>query len=66
MKMLKIFFAAAICISSVAASAQKTKTESFKVSGECGTCKKKIEKAAREAGASYAAWQTGSKEIKTR
>ena len=64
MKMLKIFFAAAICISSVAAYAQKTKTESFKVSGECGTCKKKIEKAAREAGASYAAWDMHTKMLR--
>jgi hypothetical protein len=64
MKMLKIFFVAAICISTVAAYAQKTRTESFKVAGECGTCKKKIEKAAREAGASYAAWDMHSKILK--
>ena len=64
MKMLKIFFVAAICISTVAANAQKTRTESFKVAGECGTCKKKIEKAAKEAGATYAAWDMHSKILK--
>jgi periplasmic mercuric ion binding protein len=64
MKMLKIFFVAAICISTVAAYAQKTRTESFKVAGECGTCKKKIEKAAKEAGATYAAWDMHSKILK--
>jgi len=64
MKMLKIFFVAAICISTVAAYAQKTRTESFKVGGECGTCKKKIEKAAKEAGATYAAWDMQTKILK--
>jgi hypothetical protein len=64
MKMLKIFFVAAICISTVAAYAQKARTESFKVAGECGTCKKKIEKAARDAGATYAAWDMHTKILK--
>ena len=62
--MLKIFLVAAVCISTLAAHAQKTRTESFKVAGECGTCKKKIEKAAREAGATYAAWDMNSKMLK--
>lgn len=39
----------------------QTKTENFKVAGECGSCKKKIEKAAKEAGATYALWNTSSK-----
>ena len=43
--------------------AQKTKTETFKVSGNCGMCKSKIEKAAKEAGASYASWDVEKKEI---
>ena len=51
MKTLKIFLVAVVCLSTVTQSyAQKTRTESFKVAGECGTCKKKIEKAAKEAG----------------
>ena len=42
---------------------QKSKTETFKVSGNCGMCKSKIEKAAKEAGASYASWDVEKKEI---
>jgi periplasmic mercuric ion binding protein len=41
----------------------QTKTETFKVAGECGSCKKKIESAAKKAGASYAAWNIDSKEL---
>ena len=41
--------------------AQKVKTETFKVAGECGMCKKKIEKAAKEAGATYAVWNQQTK-----
>jgi hypothetical protein len=41
--------------------AQKAKTESFKVSGECGMCKKKIEKSAKEAGATSATWNVKTK-----
>lgn len=44
----------------------QSKTETLKVSGECGTCKKKIEKAARTAGASYADWNTASKILTVR
>ena len=40
--------------------AQK-KTETFKVSGNCGMCKSKIEKAAIEAGAKEATWDADSK-----
>ena len=41
----------------------QTKTESLKVSGECSTCKKKIESAAKKAGATYAVWDVDSKEL---
>lgn len=41
----------------------QTKTETLKVSGECGSCKKKIESAAKKAGASYAVWSIDSKEL---
>jgi len=41
----------------------QTKSESFKVAGECGSCKKKIESAAKKAGASYAVWDVDSKEL---
>ena len=60
MKTLKLFFSLAIMLIASFSFAQ-TKTEQFKVSGECGTCKKKIEKAAKSAGASYALWDASSK-----
>jgi mercuric ion binding protein len=41
----------------------QTKTETLKVSGECSSCKKKIETAAKKAGASYAVWNVDSKEL---
>lgn len=44
------------------AFAQK-KTEKINVAGECGMCKKTIEKAAKSAGASYAAWDMEKKEL---
>jgi mercuric ion binding protein len=64
MKTLKIFSTLLIC--SIIAStsfAQKTKTESFQVSGNCGMCEAKIEKAAKSAGASYAEWNKDTKII---
>ena len=41
----------------------QTKSETLKVSGECGSCKKKIESAAKKAGATYAVWDVDSKEL---
>lgn len=38
-------------------------TETLKVAGECGTCKKKIETAAKKAGATFAEWNVDSKEL---
>jgi len=61
MKSLKIFLVAAVCMVATAGYSQKTRTESFKVAGECGMCKKKIEKSAKEAGATYAAWDMHTK-----
>ena len=64
MKTLKIFSIALICsVISSSLLAQKAKTETFKVSGECGMCEKKIEKAAKTAGASYAEWNKDTKII---
>jgi len=50
------------------ANAQKkvdptVKKETFKVWGECGMCKKHIEKAAKESGATTANWDTDSKKL---
>ena len=62
MKTLQIFSLIAMmgCFTT-ASFAQTSKKESFKVAGECGMCKKKIEKAAKEAGATYALWNSDSK-----
>lgn len=61
MKTVKIFSILLISCLSVSSFAQKTKTETIKVSGNCGMCKTNIEKAAKSAGASYAAWSEESK-----
>lgn len=64
MKTLRIFSIAALLMAAASISyGQKTKTETFKVSGNCGMCKTKIEKAAKEAGASDAKWDVDKKEI---
>ena len=60
MKTLKTFFCLFLLTLSITSFAQ-TKTETLKVSGECGTCKKKIETAAKNAGASYAVWNADNK-----
>ena len=52
-----------IFISIASFSFAQTKTETLKVAGECGSCKKKIESAAKKAGASYAVWDVDSKEL---
>lgn len=55
MKRLLLVAVAAFTVS--AASAQeKTKTETFKVYGNCNMCEKRIEKAAKSAGAIKADW----------
>ena len=62
MKAIKLFsFVLIACCITATSFAQKTKTETIKVSGECGMCKKKIEKAAVASGASYAVWNVDSK-----
>ncbi len=64
MKTLKIvsFIAFFLAITTIA-FAQATKTTTFKVSGNCGMCKSKIEKAAKTAGASFASWNVETKEL---
>lgn len=60
MKTLTVFFFVFfLTITSI--SFAQTKTEKINVSGECGMCKSKIEKAAKSAGATYAVWNTDSK-----
>ena len=64
MKSLKIFSTFLFCCAIATTSfSQKTKTETFQVSGNCGMCETKIEKAAKAAGASYADWNKDTKII---
>lgn len=62
MKTIKYFFFV-LFISIASVSFAQTQTEKIKVAGECGMCKKKIEAAAKEAGASYALWSSDTKVI---
>lgn len=53
---------AAFAMTCMTVSAQD-KTETFKVSGNCGMCKRKIEKAATTDGVSAAVWNKDTKMI---
>ena len=61
MKTLRAIFFSILFLSIATIGFAQTKTESFKVAGECGTCKKKIEAGAKKAGATYALWNQDSK-----
>jgi len=64
MKTFNIFLALAFTILSISTKAQNNsnaKTEAVKVSGNCEMCKTRIEKAAKNAGASTAIWDVDSK-----
>lgn len=61
MKTIRIFSLTALSFAFTALSFAQAKTETFKVSGNCGMCKSKIEKAAKEAGAKEANWDVDSK-----
>ena len=61
MKSLKIFSIAVLSLAFATISNAQTKTETFNVSGNCGMCKSKIEKAAKEAGAKDASWDMDTK-----
>jgi copper chaperone CopZ len=66
MKTVKMFLAAMIMVvisSASFAQTGKTKSESIKVLGNCGTCKTTIEKAARITGVSKAEWSENSKTL---
>ena len=62
MKSLNIILAVAMAVTSVSVNAQSksVKTENIKVWGNCGMCQTRIEKAAKEAGATSAKWDTES------
>ena len=70
MKTIKLFvviallFAVATTVSAQTGSkVSGPKTESFKVSGNCGMCKARIEKTAKEEGATEAAWDSKTKMV---
>lgn len=64
MKTFKYFlvaFMAIILITNVSAQTTTSKTEKIKVSGMCGMCKTRIEKAAKIEGVSSAEWDKSTK-----
>jgi copper chaperone CopZ len=62
MKALTIFSFISLFVSMSSSSfAQDLKTETIPVSGNCGTCKTNIEKAAKKAGATDADWNVDTK-----
>ena len=63
MKSIRIFSLATLCMAFTAVAVAQAKTETFKVAGNCGMCKTKIEKAAKEAGAKSATWNADTKEL---
>ena len=70
MKKVKLFLILALMLGiGAGVSAQTTsktsgsKTETFKVSGECNMCKARIEKNAREEGATSATWDVKTKMV---
>jgi hypothetical protein len=63
MKSFKISMFSLLCLAFSSMAIAQDKTEKIQVSGECGMCKSKIEKAAKEAGASSAEWSAETKEL---
>ncbi len=61
MQSIKMLLVAVCTILSVSLFAQTSKTETFKVYGNCGTCKKHIETAAKVPGVSKAEWNKDTK-----
>jgi periplasmic mercuric ion binding protein len=61
MKTLQLFLLSFVFLSFSHIATAQEKTDTLKVSGNCGMCKKKIETAAKTAGASFAQWNADSK-----
>ena len=61
MKTFKLFLFSLLFLTLAQTGFSQATSQSFKVLGECGSCKKHIEKAAKEAGATYAVWNQTSK-----
>ncbi len=66
MKTFKLILSAIFFLAFSYTVTAQEKTEKFKVSGNCGMCKNKIEKAAKAAGATYALWDEDSKELEVK
>lgn len=63
MKQIIIAICVMIGISFTTSATAQTTTETIKVSGNCGMCEKKIEKAATDAGAETAEWNRKTKKL---
>jgi len=61
MKNIKSIATALLMFAGITASYAASKTETIKVSGNCGMCEKTIEKAAKGAGAEQAKWDENTK-----
>ncbi len=61
MNKLKVIATAIVMFAGISASYAKSVSETVKVSGNCGMCEKKIEAAAKKAGAKKALWDKKSK-----
>jgi len=61
MKIFRTIPVLALCIALAGTCIAQDKTETFNVSGNCGMCKTKIEKAAKDAGATTATWNKETK-----
>lgn len=64
MKQIKMALMALLLLPVANTISAQTKTETIKVSGNCGMCAKKIETAAKDAGATTAVWNKKTKELK--
>lgn len=63
MKAIRLFFTLTFILASASFALAQTVTETFAVSGNCGMCKSRIEKAAKEAGATEASWDQNKKSL---
>ena len=63
MKIVRTIPVLALCIALAGTCIAQDKTETFNVSGNCGMCKTKIEKAAKDAGATTATWNKETKAL---
>lgn len=63
MKTIRLFSLTAVMVALTSLSFAQSQTESFQVSGNCGMCKTRIEKAAKEAGASDAKWDASTQQL---